>query len=257
MPLSSRNTSEPIGRNALVAAVTPETVASLLPNAGATELRIVRCIVLHNILSKRVGGLIRSGRIPCAGGWAGAYVPRVAGFFRAERANWIALLGPQREQLFERVRRMCRLRANTLRQHHPGADIDLDDLALETYDQLIGAGRLRNYPFDEPLDAWVGRVVAHSAKRLYGFEHVVAEIEIDCDDEAQLPRQLVVDDSAGPIRAAFRLGVDALAPLDLRILHLLARGERVERIAATLGKGQATIYRRRSAILRQLRGALT
>jgi hypothetical protein len=241
---------------ALTAQVDAETVAGLLPAATETEQRIIRSIVLHNILTGRVGGLMQSGRIAETVNWVEAYVPRVSGFFQTERAAWSDALGSGAEALYTRLLAICRRRVPRIRDRYPHAAIDISDLTHQAFDLLLAKHRLRDYAFDEPLSMWLSRAVMCSARALYGVARGITTVSIDENFNDLLPEPLIVNDAPAELSGAIALALRHLSAFDRRLVQLLGSGVPIDEIALRMGKGRATIYRRRIAIFARLRTLL-
>jgi RNA polymerase sigma factor (sigma-70 family) len=245
------------GHDDLARQVSAERIAALLPAASAAERDIVRVIIQHNILSNRVSGLMSHKRLNTQPDWLDAYAPRVHVFYRSEQQAWHAvLIGGHTEAFHARVHAMAQLKFRQIALHHPDAQIDLDDVTHEACDLLFGRRRLRDYAFDEPLSAWLGRAVMQAARALYGAKRGVQLVPIDDTQELYLPERLVVSEEICELRAAIGISMRALSALDQRIVHLRHAGVTVTEIANLLGLTQKTVYRRHTAAFEHMRALL-
>lgn len=221
-----------------------ETALAGLPSH---HVRMIRCIVLHNIQSGRVTGLLAQHNDAEIVEWLAGYVAEVRRHFAAERSAWLAL--------HDRAQQIACF--DTLNQHatryaaSPAAVVDITVTALTLLDTWV-----RDYPFDISLSRWIETRV--QGLTIAATRHSPHETWLVCDDEQaqnwlDVPDEQSLDAFDSVERSLdMRLWLASVPKRDLRILQLKSAGRSDEQIAALLHRKLKTIQNRLSHLRKDL-----
>jgi hypothetical protein len=219
--------------------------------------RIVRCIILRNVLSGRIGRLIYRERIADVRAWLEAYVRQVAGCYTSMHDEWRRLQSPDGQlDLHNMLFTFACGHIKVL--HLTSYNIEAWDIANEAYCQA--EARLRRYPFDLPLRIWLDRHVRECARSLYHMApaHVALLALTDINEEYEAldivgPRQYDRLDDSLDVSIDLSKGASSLSATNLHVLRMWVQGYTLQETANHLRLTPKAVANRRNRIQKQIR----
>jgi DNA-directed RNA polymerase specialized sigma24 family protein len=255
--MRSERTDRRYAHNVLIQHINSARFDAALARADAAERFAVRSLLLRNVLSGRMTGLLHAGGVADVESWFTAYVRQVHAVYKDERADWERLLtyraGRECDPLFDALKHAMRMSYRQLEaRYKPAAHLfDSADVISDAFARLRGDRALINYPFDVTLSAWLRKQIAISARALYRACALNSPLD---DGQPELVDHWMSVDRLE--RLSLSVAVARLLADDQRIVNDWLGGISPERTAAALGIKTKTVYLRRKRVIEQLRELL-
>ena len=221
--------------------------ACLDKTCDASQVQVVRCIVLRNILNGRVTRQWNDQTSRCATNWLHTYVQNVHIHYQAEHLYWLHLQDKSGQlELYDLlVKYACDYSSSFGKRE---GEIDAVELAHEAF--VTSTERLRRYPFDLPLKMWLDRHVRQCAERLTraGDATPLTDEEVDrLTDPSRNADSLVWDEWIDLVH-----GIDKLSPANRVVLFMWYLGFTLHETSNRLHLSVKAISNRRGRIQKQL-----
>jgi len=240
-------------RQALFDAARHAPVTTFMPHAPAHHIQAVTAILVRNILSNRVVGLLSSQDVRDVRPWMYAYVEKLATYFNQEHALWLRLRSPvANDELLELIGDLAAQCTTT-----SPAQMDVTGQAfVQVKDCLLF------YPFDLPITVWVSKIVRQCVVA-YLMQRDDAAVKCVPMSALTFRQSVEVEEARDGLdayqRVESKIDFDvfwgALSLIDQHILHLKLAGATPAEIALQVKLKPRTVYARVARIGEQLRGA--
>lgn len=221
--------------------------ACLLKTCDSSQVQVIRCIVLRNILNGRVTRQWNNQTSRCATHWLHSYVQGVYIHYQTEHIHWLHLQDKsgQLELYNLLVQYACDYALNSGKLE---AEIDAVELAHEAF--ISSIERLRRYSFDVPLITWLDRHVRQCAERLTRVRNVTLLTNEEVDELADQSRN--ADSLMWDEWIDLTHGVDKLSPANRAVLFMWYLGFTLHETSNKLHLSVKAISNRRGRIQKQL-----
>jgi DNA-directed RNA polymerase specialized sigma24 family protein len=140
-------------------------VRAALPDQPEHRLAMTRNVILANIKRNRVSGLMSRETITDSAAWMREYAHKVSHHLQTERERWAKFCGNAAND------ELADLLAQFARKSSPNP-LDVDEVLGQAY-YLVKERIQHQFPFDEPVDAWLEKLtravaiqVAHEDRHL-------------------------------------------------------------------------------------------
>jgi DNA-directed RNA polymerase specialized sigma24 family protein len=221
--------------------------ACLGKTCDSSQVQVVRCIVLRNILNGRVTRQWNSQPSKCATNWLHTYAQGVYSHYQAEHVYWLHLQDKSGQlELYNLLVKHADDYAAGLGKSEGG--IDAIELAHEAF--ITSTERLRRYPFDLSLEMWLDRHVRQCSERLTraGNIALLSDEEVDgLADQSRNADSLMWDEWIDLAH-----GVDKLSPANRVVLFMWYLGFTLHETSSKLNLSVKAISNRRGRIQKQL-----
>jgi hypothetical protein len=237
--------------------VTMDAISAALDRASLHERNAVRMILLQNVLTGRVSGLVRHQKPARLESWLRGYAARIHACFVSERLAWQTLTlqtGHDDEVLIDQLRRAAAGAYTAIGTGFPDQRVDVDELVNDAYLWMRAGGGLLKYPFDSTLAHWFRDCIFDSAERLFRPSSRCLPL---CEESlGALPAATEDAERDSQLLAASALAA-RLIDDDQRVIRDFVAGVDPAVTARALGVALSTLYARRKRIFAAMREILT